>query len=383
MRSSRTRIIQTGNRAWEDVTDDGQITIDGREYTVRPEVVAALAANRPYFNAGVVGPDGFPDLTYGQSVIHPEQTGKWLKHVLTKAWQAQSDPSYSAAQKSQILAFGYGYLTHAAGDMWAHTLINDVAGGVFPSVGEILTDVDDAEIAIRHIIIEGYVGDATPGFDGNDERGPVPGEVNEDGNPEVSDDATPHIPFAAPKRFIYETFIDPSNPLPVGTSRGPLIDFFLDMQAELQVSEARYAWDSEFEDCLIIDPDCFERTKTLTVQTVRGPKVTHIQYNNCEADFFCALDPGDLAADLTIDNLVETYLEHWIEDIEDGLKNWSDLVSPVLQADLDVLDPVLEVGLDEVVDRQVGARSTGSSRRRRLGLAAVVVDVVAFGPRTV
>ena len=37
------------------------------------------------------------------------------------------------------------------------------------------------------------------------------------------------------------------------------------------------------------------------------------------------LDPGDLAADLTIDNLVETYLEHWIEDIEDGLKNWSDL----------------------------------------------------------
>ena len=78
--------IQTGNRAWEDVTDDGQITIDGREYTVRPEVVAALAANRPYFNAGVVGPDGFPDLTYGQSVIHPEQTGKWLKHILAKAW---------------------------------------------------------------------------------------------------------------------------------------------------------------------------------------------------------------------------------------------------------------------------------------------------------
>jgi hypothetical protein len=54
--------------------------------------------------------------------------------------------------------------------MWAHTLINDVAGGVFPSVGEILTDVDNAEIAIRHIIIEGYVGDATRGYDGNCER---------------------------------------------------------------------------------------------------------------------------------------------------------------------------------------------------------------------
>ncbi len=317
--------IQTGNRAWEDVTDDGKITIDGREYPVRPEVVAALAANRPYFNAGVVGPDGFPDLTYGQSVVHPEQTGKWLKHVLTQAWQAQTNPSYSAAERSQILAFGYGYLTHAAGDMWAHTLINDVSGGVFPAVGEILTDIDDAEIAIRHIILEGYVGDATPGYDGNATRGPVPGEVNEDGNPEVSNDSTPAVPFAAPKRFIYETFINPSNPLPVGDSRGPLIDFFLDMQADLQVSEARYAWDSEFEDCLIIDPDCFVRTKTLTVDTVRGQRTTQIEYNNCEAEFFCVMDPGDLAADLTIDNLVETYLEHWIEDIEDGLKNWSDL----------------------------------------------------------
>ena len=151
--------------------------------------------------------------------------------MLDRAWAAQSDPSYSVAEKSQILAFAYGYLTHAAGDMWAHTLVNDVSGGVFPAVGEILTDIDDAEIAIRHIIVEGYVGDATAGYDGNQARGPVPGEVNEDGNPEVSDDATPHIPFAAPKRFIYETFINPANPLPVGTSRGPLIDFFLDMQA--------------------------------------------------------------------------------------------------------------------------------------------------------
>ena len=126
-------------------------------------------------------------------MIHPEQTGKWLTHILKQAWEAQTDPTYSTAERSQILAFAYGYLTHAAGDMWAHTLVNDVAGGVFPAVGEILTDVDDAEIAIRHIIVEGYIGDATAGYDGNKERGPVAGEVNEDGNPQVSDDATPHI----------------------------------------------------------------------------------------------------------------------------------------------------------------------------------------------
>ncbi len=318
--------IQSGLRAWEDVTDDGEVTIEGREYAVKPEVVAALRENPAYFNAGVVGPDGFPDLTYGQSVVHPEQTGKWLTHILKKAYEAQTDPSYSTAERSQIIAFAYGYLTHAAGDMWAHTLVNDVAGGVFPAVGEILTDVDDAEIAIRHIIVEGYIGDATAGYDGNKERGPVAGEVNEDGNPQVSDDATPHIAFAAPKRFIYETFINPDNALPVGTSRGPLIDFFLNMQAQLEVAEARYAWDSEYDDCSLLDPDCHERTKTLTVETVRGTKTTTVDYNRCEADVFCVgLDAGDLASDLTINNLVETYLEHWIDDVEVGLKNWSDL----------------------------------------------------------
>ena len=53
----------------------------------------------------------------GQSYIHPEKTGEWLRLIVTKAWQAQSDPSYSAQEKEQILAFAYGFLTHAAGDM--------------------------------------------------------------------------------------------------------------------------------------------------------------------------------------------------------------------------------------------------------------------------
>src|SRR5262245_46892651 len=29
----------TGDRAWEDVTDDGRVTIEGREYAVRPQIV--------------------------------------------------------------------------------------------------------------------------------------------------------------------------------------------------------------------------------------------------------------------------------------------------------------------------------------------------------
>jgi hypothetical protein len=344
----------TGDRAWEDVTDDGHVTIDGREYAVRPEVVAALANNRPYYNAGVVGPDGFPDLVYGQSTIHTEQTGKWLRHILKKAWQAQDDPSYSAAQKGQILAFAYGYLTHAAGDMWAHTLINDVAQGVFPSVPEILSDKEKAEIAIRHVIAEGYIGDATPGYDGNEERSLVPGEVNEDGNPEVSDDASPHIPYAAPKRFIYDTLIDPHNPLPVGTCgdgidddqdgraddgcpggvaakgaaeprRGALIDFFLDMRAKLQLARARYKDDAETLDCLIGSPGCVPVDEELTVQTIRGEQKT--SYNRWKC--LIVVCPPDIVldgpSDTVINLLVMAYIDAWIDDIDTGLKNWSDL----------------------------------------------------------
>ena len=251
----------TGDRAWEDVVDDGHVTINGRSYDVPQAVEDALRNQKPYFNAGVVGPDGFPDLVFGQSIIHSEETGKWVQHILARAWAAQTDGSYNATQKQQILAFAFGYATHAAGDMWAHTFINDHALGVFPAVGEILTDVDDAEIALRHLIAEGYVGDATPGYDGNPDRTPVPFEVNEDGDQEYSDNASPRIPYAVPNRFVYDTLVNPNNPLPVGTCgngvdddgdgfaddgcpgqhytvgdpeprRGKLIDFFLDLQAE-------------------------------------------------------------------------------------------------------------------------------------------------------
>ena len=353
----------TGDRAWEDVVDDGHVTINGRSYDVPQAVEDALRNQKPYFNAGVVGPDGFPDLVYGQSVIHSAETGKWLQHILAKAWQAQSDPTYSATQSQQVLAFAYGYATHAAGDMWAHTFINDHALGVFPTVGEILTGVDDAEIALRHLIAEGYVGDATPGYDGNADRTQVPMEVNEDGDPDFSDNASPRIPFQAPTRFIYETLVNPNNPLPVGTcgdgidddsdsvaddgcpggpythgspepKRGKLLDFFLTLKANLQLAEARADWDSSFTDCNILDPDCYSRTKVLTVHTVRGTTTTTVDYQNCEgATIGCVASPVDAADDI-INNMIEGYLEAWIEDIDTGVRQWPQLGLAVVPGDV-------------------------------------------------
>ena len=71
---------------------------------------------------------------------------------------------YSEAEKLQILAFTYGYMTHAAGDSFAHTLVNELSEGIFPAVGDILTDADMAAIAVRHLVVEGHIGAATPGL---------------------------------------------------------------------------------------------------------------------------------------------------------------------------------------------------------------------------
>lgn len=251
----------TADTALQDVVDDGRITIDGRTYAVRPAVVAALRAWPAHYNAGVVGPDGFPDLTHGQSVVHPERTGAWLDHLFRRAWSAQADPAYTPMEGSQILAFTYGYLIHAAGDVWSHTLVNDFSGGVFPSLDEsFFSDTDKVENAIRHVIVEGYIDDATPGFDGDPARGPAPG-VNEDGDPDHSDDSTPGVPYAVPTGFVYDTLIDPAATLP-GESRGPVIDFFLDLRAQLEQRKSE-----------------------------AGP-------------------------------VIERYLEAWIDDIDEGLEEW-------------------------------------------------------------
>jgi hypothetical protein len=363
----------TASSAYDDAVDDCQVTIDDAEYPVIPEVCAAIDQFPAYYNAGVIGPDGFPDLAFGQSVIHPEYTGKWLRHLYDAAWE-RWDAAPGTAESQQILAFTYGFLTHAAGDLWAHTLVNEFADGVFPGVFDMIEEVQNGEveadgerqlteIALRHIIVEGYIGDATPGYDGNDDRTLVPGEVNEDGDPEVSDDATPGTDFAMPTEFLYDLLIDPANPLPVGRcgdgldddadgtaddgcpggpftvgegpepKRGPLIDHFLDLQADLQVKQAEFDADEAFEDCLDADPDCYTVDEsddqgagsplTLAVQTVRGVRQTSIDVNRCiGAEYFCVADPVDFADDAIINDIGSAYLGAWIDDIEAGLHEW-------------------------------------------------------------
>ena len=84
--------------------------------------------------------DGFPDLVMGQGVIHPNDTGTWLNRILDMAWSAQEEDSFSITEKSQLLAFAYGFLVHAGGDLWAHTLVNEFSEGPFPEIPGILSE---------------------------------------------------------------------------------------------------------------------------------------------------------------------------------------------------------------------------------------------------
>src|SRR5262249_43638886 len=180
------------------------------------------------YNAGVIGPDAYPDIVMGQSVIHPPDSGRWLRFLLAQAWGAQSDPAYTEDEKGAILAWSYGFLTHAAGDVWSHTLINSFTGGTFPKLGtNLLTDPADLSNAIKHVLVEGYIADATEGYDGSvDFRKPV--------GADISDDSTPGTALTGPPdRFVYETFVRRGNGAPTD-ERGRLLNYFYWSRGKLQ-----------------------------------------------------------------------------------------------------------------------------------------------------
>jgi hypothetical protein len=321
--------------------DDGTITILGRTYPVAPELVVALRNWPQFYNAGVIGPDGFPDLTYGQAVIHPgtvvagePKTGAWFLHVLQSAVAAQSDPSVSATEKQQILAFAFGFLTHGAGDMWAHTFINDFSGGVFPAFSEVLTDAENAANALRHFAVEAYVGDATPGYDGNqdtpdprDARGPAPGG-------DVSDDGTQSIPFDVPHDFIFRTLIDREAGAP-SRKRGPLIGFFEGLRSNLvgvlnsnprPLEDAINSYDDTAAALNDLRDDCnfdgiLDSAHDAIVCPIRLALLgITVGIDSAEAFARLVTETVELAAK----EVLNSYLAAWVDDIDDGLRHWSE-----------------------------------------------------------
>jgi len=140
-------------------------------FNVQPGIVASLAAYNNAYRLGAIGPDAFPDLVGGQMTTHPGiedhwQADNWLQWILSGA--APPLPLRDGIggvtwKGSEPQAFAFGYLTHAASDIFAHTYVNTYAGDIFL----IDRDTDPAlEVEARHILIEAFIRNHNPAFTG-------------------------------------------------------------------------------------------------------------------------------------------------------------------------------------------------------------------------
>jgi len=147
-------------------------------YAVDPKLLNALRTRRAHFRAGVLGPDAYPDILTGQRLIHddghdelahgePPQfhpvTGARLNLPNYNPFESGAN-SYltsvyngvglypNSAHVDSMRAFAFGFLVHAAGDMFIHDYINHFAGGPF----------EIGPNAIKHVILEGYLAERGP-----------------------------------------------------------------------------------------------------------------------------------------------------------------------------------------------------------------------------
>lgn len=165
--------IYLAEQARLDAIDDGKVTImrydraTGQtvrlgDFLVEDRILDALRVAPQEFRAGVVGPDGYPDLLTGQQIVHPPEAQSVRGSAPgSDAWLRQLwDAGYVHGRHPYDRAFATGYLTHAAGDAFAHTYVNSFTGGPFV--------LNPPTNAARHVVLEGYLGKRTP------ESGPLP-----------------------------------------------------------------------------------------------------------------------------------------------------------------------------------------------------------------
>ena len=373
--------LYAGAQAYQDATDgDGSVTIHGRQYPIPTRVVDALRATDPngyprglaYYNLGVIGPDGMPDLVYGQSIIHPgsagdpgrpypftNSTGAWMQYVYHAAWAAQVDPAFGGADRQNILAFAYGYLTHAAGDMWGHTFVNDFAGGVFPAFSDLVAGsgpvptrvIRATENVLRHVIVEGYVGAATPGIDHNtDEAAPVCPDGNapniatsclDRGQPDYSDNTTPGVVLPTVRQitnsgfehWMYKWMISTTATTPAHDQhRGLLLDLFINLRRKLDAqthqpsqtaAAVHRALDDARSELTSIRNACRNWNKLPVSNAVRCAKAIGVAVIRLTAS--AVSRAINVAAGVVADAenaLLNLYRYRWISDIDKGLQHW-------------------------------------------------------------
>ncbi|MGI0491239.1 DUF3421 domain-containing protein [Alkalinema pantanalense CENA528] len=298
-----TTHVYLGQQALNDALDDGKVTIPRVDYekgeitgtigtyAVDPTILAALRSNAAQYRAGILGPDAYPDILTGQQVIHPsdQETGisggsnTWLQYLWDRA---------NTANTPAIRAFTVGYLTHAAGDMYGHTFVNNFSGGSFA-----ITPPKGPANAIKHIVVEGYTDKRldSRALDANFFNASIDG---------VSD-------------FIYSNMIDarPGTALDGqllrnggGGTEFSVPRIYSTMRAKLQREiDGYYAtkadYDRRIDNCRLTDFTC---SKTILL--------------------------AQKAAYMTANAIPTTYKEAWRDDIDSGLRAWPGVSHEVAKA---------------------------------------------------
>lgn len=198
-----------------DLTLPGE-TEDGTpfgEYDVVPEACAVLEQYPETYRLGVVN-DFIPDIVVNQTGLHPGDLGvdeqsawdpadpsqdprpekwttdDWLKYLMRSAVGQPGGETHDRA-----LALAYGTLGHAAGDIYAHTWINDLVGGVW--------DWRKLATVLGHVSVENYVNTHTPDIPA-DEQALDQTEALQNYMAEVfilASEAKPHTDFVHYKAF--------------------------------------------------------------------------------------------------------------------------------------------------------------------------------------
>ena len=143
----------------KEIKDTGSVSIESfGKYTVPSDIVSAITKYPKAFRAGAVGPDFFPDMIVGQTVIHPSDSGKWLDRMEAELLSmSPNDPG-----REEAYAFYLGFHMHYAGDMYGHDYVNGWAKGSFPDMMDAVKDIELAKIIMRHILVESYMDEKVP-----------------------------------------------------------------------------------------------------------------------------------------------------------------------------------------------------------------------------
>lgn len=166
---SKTHIYMA-NFILREVRETGCISIPKiGPYKVPEDMKRAILSEPAAFRAGSIGPDFYPDMIIGQTIIHPENSGKWLDLM---ARQLSMIP-YGSGEWNAAYAFYLGYVMHYAGDMFGHDYVNKWAHGSFPAIADAIKDAEKARIIMRHILVETYMDERVPATEDMSIHAPV------------------------------------------------------------------------------------------------------------------------------------------------------------------------------------------------------------------